>query len=401
MKSNLEKFNLVDAVKTIKKAILKSRYLAARKVNVDHLKLYFAVGAYVSANSRAGTWGTGAIDAISERLALELPGLRGFSPTNMKNMRLFFEAWTSSVNRQLPTDEIKTKGSALQNRQLPTDDLMALIEDGAIPPIRQSPTGGNSESDLAAFFSIGFTQHMEIIFKCKSQAERWYYIRKAAMEFWSVEEVKRRIRAKDYQANGKVINNFALTLPSDRQIGKAVQSFKSEYLLDFVNIVDANDDTETLDEPEWMMEMVAKVRQFIAELGPEFCFMNVKKRFIVGDEEFYSDLVFYHRTLKCMVAIELKKGKFKPAYLGQLDFYLACLDKYVKNADENPSIGLLLCHSVNRPVAELAVRRYNMPLGVATYRTSEDVPEAYQSLKPLLDKTPQLLQDLEKISIKE
>ena len=119
----------------------------------------------------------------------------------------------------------------------------------------------------------------------------------------------------------------------------------------------------------------------------------VKKRFVVGESEFFSDLVFYHRTLKCMVAVELKKGAFKPAYLGQLDFYLACLDKYVKLPDENPSIGLLLCHSMDRPVAELAVRRYSMPLGVATYRTSEDVPPAYKELKPLLAGSQRLLEE--------
>ena len=365
------------AVKTIKAAILKSRYMAARKANFEHLKLYFFVGSYVSANSRNGTWGTGAIAAISEKLALELPGLRGFSPTNIKNMRQFFEEWCAEPNRQLPTG-----------------DLMEIVESEALPAIRQSPTGELTESDLAAFFSVGFPHHMEIIFKCRSLPERWYYIKKAAMEFWNVEDLKRRIRAHDYAANGKAINNFALTIPSDKQVSKAVQAFKSEYLLDFVNIVDADDDQETMDEPEWMMEMVAKVRKFIQELGPDFCFMNVKKRFVVGESEFFSDLVFYHRTLKCMVAVELKKGAFKPAYLGQLDFYLACLDKYVKLEDENPSIGLILCHSMDRPVVELAVRRYAMPLGVATYRTSEDVPPAYKALKPLLEGSQKLLAEM-------
>jgi predicted nuclease of restriction endonuclease-like (RecB) superfamily len=295
----------------------------------------------------------------------------------MKNMRIFFEQWVRD-----------------ENRQLPTDDLRNYLADETLPAIRQLSTGELSESDIAAFFSIGFTHHMEILFKCRSQAERWYYIRKTAMEFWNVEDLKRRIRARDYAANGKAVNNFALTIPTDRQVSKAVQSFKSEYLLDFVNIVDADDDEETLDEPEWMMEMVAKIRKFIQELGPDFCFMNVKKRFVVGESEFFSDLVFYHRTLKCMVAVELKKGAFKPAYLGQLDFYLACLDKYVKLADENPSIGLILCHSMDRPVVELAVRRYAMPMGVATYRTSKDVPPAYKALKPLLDGSQKLLEEL-------
>lgn len=294
-------------------------------------------------------------------------------------MRQFFEAWASEPNRQLSTG-----------------DLQKSVVSDEVPSIRQLATGELGEADLAAFFSIGFTHHMEIIFKCRTAPERFFYIRKCAMEFWPVEELKRHIRANDYKSSGKINNNFELTLPKDKQVSKAVQAFKSEYLLDFVNIVDADDDTETLDEPEWMMELVSEVRKFIQALGPDFCFMNVKKRFVVGDEEFFSDLVFYHRTLKCMVAIELKKGSFKPAYLGQLDFYLACLDKYVKLEDENPSIGLLLCHSVNRPVAELAVRRYAMPLGVATYRTSEDVPPAYKALRPLLEGSQKLLQAMSK-----
>lgn len=369
--------DLREAVKAIKTAILKSRYMAARKANLEHLKLYFKVGAYVSANSRTGVWGTRAIETISEQLARELPGLRGFSASNIKNMRQFYEEWTADANRQLTTDDLKKS-----------------VSDDSVPAIRQLTTGELGVSDIAAFFSVGFTQHMEIIFKCRSVAERLFYIRQCAMHFWTVEELRRHIRANDYKTAGKVINNFELTLPTDRQASKAVQSFKSEYLLDFVNIVDSDDDDETLDEPEWMMEMVSEVRKFIQALGPDFCFMNVKKRFVIGEEEFYSDLVFYHRTLKCMVAIELKKGRFKPAYLGQLDFYLACLDKYVKLEDENPSIGLLLCHSVNRPVAELAVRRYSMPLGVATYRTSQDVPPAYEALRPLLEGSQKLLQSL-------
>ena len=180
-------FDLKDiriAVKTIKTAILRSRYMAARKANFEHLKLYFYVGAYVSANSRNGTWGTGAIAAISERLSQELPGLRGFSSTNIKNMRIFFEQWAFDINRQLSTGEL-------------------------------------TESDIAAFFSIGFTHHMEIIFKCRSLAERWYYIRKTAMEFWNVEDLKRRIRARDYAVNGKAINNFGLTIPYSMPLGVA------------------------------------------------------------------------------------------------------------------------------------------------------------------------------------
>lgn len=244
---------------------------------------------------------------------------------------------------------------------------------------------------MGAFLSIGFSQHMDIIRLCKTTEERLFYIRKSASSFWSYRQLQQHIKANEYATEGRAVNNFALTIPDDRQVGRAVQAFRSEYLLDFVNIVDLNETEQERDEPEWMMEMVMKVKDLIQALGDDFCFMNVKKRFVVEDEEFYSDLVFYHRALKCMVAVELKKGKFKPAYLSQLSFYLSCLDKYVKRDDENPSIGLVLCHEMKRGVVELAVRDLARPVGVATYRSSADVPEEYKALAPLLEGAQALL----------
>ena len=171
---------IAAAVKTIKAAILQSRYQAARLANAEMLKLYFAIGGYVSANS-----------TVDERL---------------------------------------------------------------------------------------------------------FYIRKCASEFWSKRVLLQHLKANDYAAQGKAVSNFELTMPDERQVTRAVQAFKDEYLLDFVNIVDANDDEETLDEPEWMMEMVAKIRHFIQALGPDFCFMDVKKRFVVEGDELFADLAFFHRA---------------------------------------------------------------------------------------------------------
>lgn len=377
--------NLSDAVRTIKTAILQSRYLAARLANAEMLKLYFAIGGYVSANSRAGTWGTGAIEAISERLSKELPGLRGFSPQNMRNMRQFFEEWARNPNRQQLADEIcQTLSSKL-----------AVIGQNAVIEIGEPVAGELGPNDSAAFLAIGFSHHMAIIRSCGSLEERLYYIRNAASCFWSYRVLKQHIKANDYATQGKALNNFSLTIPDEKQASRAVQAFKDEYLLDFVNIVDANDDEETLDEPVWMMEMVSKIRHFIQALGPDFCFMDVKKRFVIEGDELFADLVFFHRSLRCMVAVELKRGKFKPAYLGQLELYLACLDKYVKREDENPSIGLLLCREMNKTMVGLTIRRHNSPMGVATYRTAEDVPDDYKTLRPLLDGAQQILEETE------
>lgn len=366
--------DVIPAVKAIKMAILKSRYLAAKLANAEMLKLYFAVGGYVSANTRDGKWGTGAIEAISERLSNELPGLRGFSPTNIRNMRIFYEEWASTAIHQPLADELR-KG-----------DLSSVV-------IRQPLADDLGPTDAGAFQSIGFSHHMLILAKCKEVDERRYYIRRCAAEFWTKRQLLQHLCADDYDTQGHAVTNFTVTMPDDKQVSRAVQAFKCEYLLDFVNIVDAEDDEETLDEPEWMMEMVSEIRKLIQALGPDFCFMDVKKRFVVEGEESFADLVFFHRGLKCIVAIELKRGKFKPAYLGQLEYYLACLDKYVKHEDENPSIGLLLCHEMRRAVVEMTIRRHNTPLGVATYRSSADVPKEYEALKPLMEGAQRLLDE--------
>ena len=379
-------FDIAKDVQAIKSAILKSRYVAARLANAEMLKLYYAIGAYVSRNSREGRWGTGAIDEISRLLQKELPGLRGFSAPNMRSMRLFYEEWGAPAIC-LPLV------SKLDNEFSNEVKGASIASDFSFLEIRQPLAGELNAADANAFMSIGFTHHMVIIHACKTPEERLFYIRKCAFEFWSKRVLLQHLKANDYATQGKAVNNFAVTMPDEKQVSRAVQAFKSEYLLDFVNIVDANDDEETLDEPEWMMEMVSKIRRFIQAIGSDFCFMDVKKRFVVEDEEYFADLVFFHRELKCMVAVELKRGKFKPAYLGQLEFYLACLDKYVKREDENPSIGLLLCHELNRSVVELTIGRHNSPLGVATYRTAEDVPDKYKSLRPLLDGAQRILNE--------
>ena len=371
-----------EAVKTIKSAILRSRYLAARLANAEQLKLYFGIGGYVSANTRHGQWGTGAIESISRALQAELPGLRGFSPSSMKYMRQFYEEWTSIVKcSSLP---VVSDGPA--NRQ-------SIIGDSGIVPgpvNRQSLIDDLKESDIEAFFSIGFTHHIQIFSKCKSPEERWYYIRQSAEHFWSVRVLRNHLAADDFRHAGALPNNFALALPDERQAARAVRSFKDEYLLDFINIEDV-DGEDDVDERVLETALVNSIKQFIQSLGPDFCFIGNQYRLIVGEEEFFVDLLFYHRALRSMVAMELKRGKFKPAYLGQLNFYLSALDEQLKHPDENQSIGLLLCQEASRTIVELAVRDFNKPIGVATYRLGKKIPEPYQVLAPMIDGVRKIL----------
>lgn len=360
------------AVKDIKLAILQARARAARVSNVEALKLYFYVGGYISKKTRNAKWGSGAIDALSESLQVELPGLRGFSAASIKYMRQFFEEWANWFEiRHLPSDE----SPSVLIRQLPIGEMS------------QETVDVMGAEDIDAFLSVGFTHHIRIFTKCKSLGDRLYYIRRCAREHMTVIQLERSLAANEHLHVGAISNNFAKTLSPMALANQAVRSFRDEYLLDLINLdnVDARYGYET-DERVLSKTMVAEIEKTIAALGgDDFCFMAREKRLVFKEDEFFVDLLFFHRGLKSMVAIELKKGDFHPGYLGQLNFYLSALDKLMKKPDENPTIGLLLCENVNKPVVELAVQGYSQPIGIATYRALRNIPEPYKTLAPVID----------------
>jgi predicted nuclease of restriction endonuclease-like (RecB) superfamily len=375
------------AVRKIKNAILLSRYQAARLVNREQLLLYYSIGQYVSVNTRSGKWGTGAIDEISRQLQLELPGLRGYSASNIKNMRIFFEKWVDIIdrNRQLLTDDLRDADDD-SNRQLATGDLA----DSEIIEICHISGDQLNNAEMDAFMRVGFTHHSEILAKCKTIDERWYYIMRCASEFWTVEALKEHIRAKDFTRFGSLPHNFTLTIPNEKLAARAVRSFKDEYLLDYINIED-DDDPEVIDDRVLSKEIISNIRKFVMTFGEGFCPIGSQYRVIVEEQEFFIDILLFNRDLNCLVAIELKRGSFKPSYLGQLNFYLSALDEYVRKPHENKSIGLLLCKDVKKSIVELAVRDFGKPMGVATYRTLKNIPEEYQSLKPFIAGVQEIL----------
>ena len=362
------------AVKDIKLAILRARTRAARAANVEALKLYFFVGGYVSKKTRTATWGAGAIDALSARLQVEMPGLRGFSPQHIRFMRQFYDEWNQVLGLVNPDSPgiryLPSSGSADELRYLPSSKSSALTPE-----------------ELVSFLTIGFTHHRAIFGKCKSLDERWYYITACAKEHWTVVELERHIAADDYHHVGALPNNFVQTLSPMSLATKAVRSFRDEYLLELVNLdnVDAVHDQD-VDERVLSKGLVANVEKTIAALGgSDFCFMGREKRLIVEGEELFVDLLFYHRSLQAMVAIELKMGKFRASYLGQLSQYLSVLDATERKPNENPSIGLLLCEQVNKPVVQMTVQGYSQPIGIATYQALKNIPQPYRALAPVID----------------
>ncbi len=225
----IERFNYADAVRVIKSAILQSRYQAARIINREALTLYYAVGKYISENSR-NNWGQGAIAAISQQLQQELPGLRGFSEMNIKRMRRFYEEWqTIFENRPLATVEI----GSVTNGNFDAVLLPAKNQELIIRPLT---TVELSDHQLQAFLTVPFTHHDIILSKSSSLSERFFYIEHAAKEIWSVEKLQYNIKEDLYHKQGTIPNNFERTIPEEKLQQLTTRAFRDEYQLDFLTI---------------------------------------------------------------------------------------------------------------------------------------------------------------------
>lgn len=371
--------DIQKAVDIIKQAILQSQYQAVKSANCIQLSLYYGVGQFVSENSRKGFWGTGAIDNISQRLQQQMPGLRGFSPANIKFMRQFYEAWCDTFNSLTAISDSMGNNSLTAISEIRPYQLMALrnTAKGAFP--------------LEKFLSIGFTHHMIIVRGAKDAEERLYYIEQTAQYHWDKKVLLSQLKSDAYRHQEITLSNFNKTLEPASAL-KAISLFKDEYLLDFINAEELGArDAQDIDERLLEHGIVHNIKNFIMTFGRGFSFVGNQYRLSVGGEDYYVDLLFFNRELQSLVAIELKTGKFKPSYLGQLRFYLQALDDQVRLANENPSIGLVLCQEVNSVVAEYAIRDCDKPMGVATYRTSADMPEHLRNALPAPEDLRKLL----------
>ncbi len=326
----------VKFVAELKKNIVQSRYVAARLANKEQLMLYFKTGRMLSEKIVAEKWGAKVIEQIAIDLQKGLPGIRGFSYTSLKNMRQFYEEYEKTEIGQSVTGQIQ------------------IVND--------------------AFYSVSFTHHILVMNKCAAADERLFYIGEAASQHWSVRVLEHHIAANLYKHRGKLANNFDKTLP-DNLKANALEVLQDGYLFDFVT-------TDEEDERVFEGALVSNIKNMIMTLGKGFSFLGNQYRLEVGGEEFFVDLLFFNRHLHSLVAFELKRGKFKPEYAGQLNFYLNVLDEKVKLPEENASIGIVLCKEKNNTVVEFAVKTIDKAMGVATYRTTKEVPSEMRGILP-------------------
>ena len=378
--------NAVDIIKT---AILQSQARAAKAVNQEQLALYYGIGRYVSANTRKKKWGTGAIETISSQLRKELPGLRGFSATSMRNMRTFYEEWRQlESNSSVVTDEIQmlsSKSSVATDEftQINTKTSVATDDFKADSEIRQLQLANLPNFPLREFLSISFTHHVAILAKVKTYEERIFYMKYADMYKATVEDVEKVIGQDLYHHQDKMPNNFLATIPDYKQAYRAIRMFKDEYLLDFINVEELGMHDEDIDESVIESNIVHNVKNFIMTFGRGFTFSGSQVHFDKLGHDHWIDLLFFNRDLNRTVVFELKNGGFKVAYLAQLSAYLRILNDDDRRDHEEAPIGIILCKNADKDYAGYIMQDFRQPMGVATYKTADEMdPELLKVLPP-------------------
>ena len=347
----------------LKARILNARLRAMLVVNRELVRLYWQIGHDILARQSAQGWGAKVIDRLSQDLRTAFPEMKGFSSRNLKYMRAFAAAW--------PDEFVQQPAAPLELGEF-VQQPAAQIEIGSICP----PTGGKMVQ--APLAHLPWSHHCILLDKLSCEEDRRWYAAKAIEHNWSRNILVMQIESRLIERSGGAVTNFALTLPKP-QSDLARESLKDPYRFDFLGL------GEEAQEREIENALVKHVTDFLLELGAGFAFVGRQVLLDVGGEEFFIDLLFYHLKLRCYVVIELKAGKFKPEHLGQLGFYLTAVDAQVKHPDDAPSIGLLLCKSKNKVVAEYALRDKSQPLGVAEYQLLESLPPEFRTSLPSIE----------------
>ncbi len=396
-KSLIQQYN--QAAEAIKTAILQSQYEAVKGVNRVQLALYYSIGKFISTKTRKGVWGTNALQSISNKLQKELPGLRGFSATSLKKMRLFYENWIKlDANSSVATDELKNE-ILREDKIVEFADTQDIIKSSVITDEMFNtivPITLNIITDtnfpMEDFYRVPFSHHVEIYTKVKKEDARFYYIHRTAEEHLSLEQLVKLIKEDAFGHCYTMPSNFFNTINNTSLARKAVMMFKDEYLLDFINIEQIGErDSIDVDERVVEKQIIENIKKFIMTFGNDFAFIGNQYHLEIHGVEHFPDLLFFNRELNAMVVVELKTGEFKTSYLGQLMGYLSILDAKIKKPHENPSIGIVLCKSANKEYVEFVIQDYNKPMGVATYSTSADIPEKLRKALPDIEELKKLL----------
>ena len=348
-------------LESLKNKFRSSQIKASIKVNTTLLEFYWDLGEQIVEKQQEYKWGSGFLEKLSRDLSAEFPDVKGFSYTNVKNIRQWFVFWQQLVG------ELKTTKS------------QQLVGESSVDKTKQI---------VSQIFMIPWGHNIAIIQKCKNIDEAIYYVQNTLKNGISRSVLVHQIESNLYERNGKALTNFENTLPPI-QSDLAKEITKDPYIFDFVTL------TQDYQEKELEDALTQNITNFLLELRSGFAFVGRQYKLIVGGDEFKIDLLFYHIKLKCYVVVELKATSFKPEHAGKLSFYTSAIDGELKNSDDNPTIGILICKSKNNTVVEYALKDINKPLGISEYQLTEILPKEFKSSLPSIEEIEAKLDELE------
>jgi predicted nuclease of restriction endonuclease-like (RecB) superfamily len=324
----------------IKNRVRAAQYEALKSVNRELVSLYWDIGRMIAQRQKDHGWGKSVVETLSRDLQNEFPGMSGFSVQNLWYMRQFYLSYAGHSKLQ--------------------------------------PLVGE----------ISWSKHLVIMGRCKDDLEREFYIRMTSKFGWTKNVLALRIQDQAYEKTLLGQTNFEKTVPEPVR-NQAKLAVRDEYTFDFLEL------GEEHSERELERGIITRIEHFLSEMGGMFAFMGSQYRLEIEGDEFFIDLLLYHRTLKCLVAVELKISEFKPEYVGKMQFYLAALDDQVRLPNENPSIGMILCRTKKRAIVEYALRESNKPIGVAAYRMVRRLPAELKGKLPTPKQIERLLEAVE------
>jgi predicted nuclease of restriction endonuclease-like (RecB) superfamily len=323
----------------IKTRIRSAQYEAMKVVNREMIQLYWDIGKRITDKQKELGWGKAIVETLSKDLQKEFPGIQGFGARNIWYMQQFY--------------------SEYQNNEI----LQPLVAE------------------------ISWSKHVVIMTHCKDVQQRQFYILSAKKFGWTKDVLTHKIEAKSFEKYLLGQTNFETTLP-EKIKNQAILAVKDDYTFDFLRLDDEHS------ESELEQALIKNIRSFLIEFGTYFTFIGNQYRIELQGEEYFIDLLLYHRRLQALVAVELKIGKFLPEFKGKMEFYLNVLNDKVRLPHENPSIGIIICKSKKRTIVEYALKDSNQPIGVATYSLTANLPDNYKKLLPDSDEIANKLSKL-------
>jgi predicted nuclease of restriction endonuclease-like (RecB) superfamily len=323
----------------VKERVRSAQYAALKAVNTELVGLYWDLGRMIVERQAGQTWGKAIVQKLATDLQKEFPGVGGFSASNLWRMRAFFELYRG------------------------LEKLAPLVRE------------------------IGWSHNIAIMERCSDPFEREFYLRMTRKFGWSKNVLIHQIDNQSYEKSLSGQTNFDQTLTPELRV-QAKLAVQDEYTFDFLELAEEHG------ERELERALITRVEDFLRAMGGRFAFMGSQYRLEVDGREFFLDLLLFHRRLRALVAIELKIGDFQPEFVGKMQFYLTALDRQVRQEDENPSIGIILCKEKSRTIVEYALHDATKPIGVATYQITKTLPKEFKGQLPKPEEIAALLDGL-------